>query len=434
MFVQLSGPSLWTLSAALEKKKERLFASCPAWRHSACRCKVFEHTSCAHLAREKERWWQRNLVEKKQIGGKKINLATAWTWSLVLTGLIQQSNPHVWCTDASGTSIYSLGRVLPGQRDGSLLWYKDLVKFLGNSSLKMVEHEAYPSMLRSANGWLFDVAHWWHSHCESQEDCPGRTHPFTASKVHSLHWDHVWTRWWGDVSEESTSTSWSKKDGHSNPFQAFGSACKLLHLSKRLQNKRSPGHSEIETPDNTEKLKSEDASVYRSCIGILCTCLQICHSASTWSDISQLVHQNPRTKRWWSWSTWLATWQVTLTNMSLWKGRACIQACFVTRNVKSLFLRSSVTQTGLQTETAEDRCLAAQFSMGDAWCTHHQGLKRSCHCRAQNRKHMLPLHLSWMPSSLGPFFVGYFKFAFSCICTSTHELDVEFCHVEVLDV
>ena len=25
--------------------------------------------------------------------------------------------------------------------------------------------------------------------------------------------------------------------------------CKLLHLSKRLQNKRSSGHSEIETPD-----------------------------------------------------------------------------------------------------------------------------------------------------------------------------------------
>ena len=45
--------------------------------------------------------------------------------------------------------------------------------------------------------------------------------------------------------------------------------CKLLHLSKRLQNKRSPGHSEIETPDNTEELKPQDASVYRSCIGIL---------------------------------------------------------------------------------------------------------------------------------------------------------------------
>ena len=44
---------------------------------------------------------------------------------------------------------------------------------------------------------------------------------------------------------------------------------KLLQLSKRLQNKRSPGHSEIETPDNTEELKPHDASVYRSCVGLL---------------------------------------------------------------------------------------------------------------------------------------------------------------------
>ena len=44
---------------------------------------------------------------------------------------------------------------------------------------------------------------------------------------------------------------------------------KLLQLSKQLQNKRSPGHSEIETPDNTEELKPHYASIYRSCVGIL---------------------------------------------------------------------------------------------------------------------------------------------------------------------
>ena len=45
--------------------------------------------------------------------------------------------------------------------------------------------------------------------------------------------------------------------------------CKLLHLLKRLQNKGSPGHSEIETPDNTEELKPGEASIYRSCVEIL---------------------------------------------------------------------------------------------------------------------------------------------------------------------
>ena len=48
----------------------------------------------------------------------------------------QEQPTRVRCTDASGISIsYSLGRVLPGQRDGSLLWHKDLVKFLEGSSL-----------------------------------------------------------------------------------------------------------------------------------------------------------------------------------------------------------------------------------------------------------------------------------------------------------
>lgn len=47
---------------------------------------------------------------------------------------VQQEVPtRVTCTaDAAGSSVsYSLGRVLPGQRDGSLLWYKDLAPFVG---------------------------------------------------------------------------------------------------------------------------------------------------------------------------------------------------------------------------------------------------------------------------------------------------------------
>ena len=45
--------------------------------------------------------------------------------------------------------------------------------------------------------------------------------------------------------------------------------CKLLQLSKRLQNKKSPGYSEIEIPDKSEELSAHDGSVYRSCVGIL---------------------------------------------------------------------------------------------------------------------------------------------------------------------
>ena len=73
----------------------------------------------------------------------------------------------------------------------------------------------------------------------------------------------------GDVPEEDTSTL-----GHGRMVirihpKHLDQLCKLLHLSKKLQNKKSPGHSEIETPDKSEELPQHEASVYRSCIGIL---------------------------------------------------------------------------------------------------------------------------------------------------------------------
>ena len=61
------------------------------------------------------------------------------------------------------------------------------------------------------------------------------------------------------------------------------------------------------------------------------------------------------------------------------------------------------------------------------------GCRRSCHCRAQNLKHMLSLQLSCMPFSSELFFVGCSKFAFSCICTWIHLQRVESCLVEVLE-
>ena len=84
-------------------------------------------------------------------------------------------------------------------------------------------------------------------------------------------------------------------------------------------------------------------------------------------------------------------------------------------------------QTGLLIETPEGQFLVVQSSMEDVF-THPRGLKRP------SLKHMLPLQLSWMPSSSEPFFVGYSKYAFSCICTWTHQLHGEFYHAKGLDV
>ena len=45
-----------------------------------------------------------------------------------------------------------------------------------------------------------------------------------------------------------------------------------------------------------------------------------------------------------------------------------------------------------------------------------------------------PAPLSWMPFSLGQSYVGYFRFAFSCISFWIHQLQGEFYHVVVLVV
>ena len=40
-------------------------------------------------------------------------------------------------------------------------------------------------------------------------------------------------------------------------------------MSQKLQCKKTPGHSEIENPDDSKELSAYDASVLRSCVGIL---------------------------------------------------------------------------------------------------------------------------------------------------------------------
>ena len=216
---------------------------------------------------------------------------------------VEQEQPaRVRCTNASGISIScSLGRVLPGQRDGSLLWHKDLVKFLADSSLKMVENEAYPSMLRSAKGDCLMLVHIDDilivgARKTVLEELPSLQAKYTVS-IEIMCGP-------GDEVTFLKKTHQLLEDGRMViriHLKHLGQLCKLLYLSKRLQNKRSPGHSEIETPDNIEELKPQDASVYRSCIGILLYLspdLPQCQYVIRY--LSTCVHQSPHKRRWWS--------------------------------------------------------------------------------------------------------------------------------------
>ena len=61
----------------------------------------------------------------------------------------QKELTEVVCIDASGAATnYVLGRVLPGQRNGSQMWRESFSKFL-QTELKIHECEPYPCLLKS---------------------------------------------------------------------------------------------------------------------------------------------------------------------------------------------------------------------------------------------------------------------------------------------
>ena len=61
----------------------------------------------------------------------------------------QRELTQVVCEDSGGNVFhYILGKVLPGQRNGSQMWHESFSSFL-RADLKIVECAAYPCLLRS---------------------------------------------------------------------------------------------------------------------------------------------------------------------------------------------------------------------------------------------------------------------------------------------
>ena len=181
----------------------------------------------------------------------------------------QEVDTRVTCTDASGNSVqYSLGRVLPGQRDGSLLWYKDLAKFVKECPLEMAELDAYPSILRSKNGDCFLMVHVDDLLIVGSRDTvmkqlvPSLQSKYAISiELMAKPGDEVtFLKRTHELLEDSRMVI---RVHHKHLDQL----CKLLCLSERLQCKKTPGHSEMEIPDKSPELNGQDASTYRTCVG-----------------------------------------------------------------------------------------------------------------------------------------------------------------------
>ena len=184
--------------------------------------------------------------------------------------VVQQCPTLVHTTDAGGTTrSFSLGRVLPGQRDGSLLWYKDITELL-KSQLDMTEHEPYPCVLATRDGSCAAMIHVddmliagrkgfimgkFLETMRSRYDISMQTIEKPGDEMNFLKRTHL-------LHEDGRLTI---KTHHKHISQL----CSLLGLNMKTQNKRSPGHADMDKEDTSSDLPASSATVFRTCVGIL---------------------------------------------------------------------------------------------------------------------------------------------------------------------
>ena len=160
--------------------------------------------------------------------------------------------------------------MLPGQRDGSLLWYRDLAKHVRQGPLDMKELDAYPSILKSKHGDCFLMVHVDDLLIVGSRDAVvKKLSPSSQSKY------EVSIEMMAKAADELTflkRTHELLEDGRMTVkvhHKHLDQLCKLLGFSKKLQSKKTPGHADMETPDNSTELGQHDDSLYRTCVGIL---------------------------------------------------------------------------------------------------------------------------------------------------------------------
>ena len=188
----------------------------------------------------------------------------------------QRELTQVVCEDAGGNvSHYILGKVLPGQRNGSQMWHESFSSFL-REDLRIVECAAYPFLLRT----------------ETTEDngrpaCLLLLHVDDVlclckrSYLESVLLPALKARY--KISHEMMAvegdelTFLKRRHMLMNDFElAIQSHPKhleklfeLLKIGRGLRPKKTPVHPMLDEDDKTELLDNQQASIYRSCIGIL---------------------------------------------------------------------------------------------------------------------------------------------------------------------
>ena len=172
----------------------------------------------------------------------------------------QQRPTIVNCQLADGQTLsYGLGKVLPGQRDGSLLWHQDLTNLL-KQQLGMFTHAPYPCVLKTADNACYVLIHVDDILVVGQRDyvlnkfvpCLENKYEISTQAIakpgDELHF----------LKRRMTLLSDSRLliQTHHKHVQQM---CDVLGLNKALQRKKSPGHAEMDQCDLSGEISPQDA-------------------------------------------------------------------------------------------------------------------------------------------------------------------------------
>ena len=167
------------------------------------------------------------------------------------------------------TRSFALGKVLPGQRDGSLLWYKAITAFL-KKNLDLEEHTPYPCVLKGKDNSCVVMIHVDDLLIAGKRSFVMGKFADEFRKVYDISMQCI--EWPGDEITFLKRHHVLHADGrltihthHKHVLQL----CSLLGLNAKNQNKKSPAHADIDLEDKSEDLSPGDATTFRTCVGSL---------------------------------------------------------------------------------------------------------------------------------------------------------------------
>ena len=182
----------------------------------------------------------------------------------------QETPTTVRCQLADGqTRDFSLGKVLPGQRDGSLLWHKAITGVL-KSELNMEVHEPYPCILKTPDNSCIVLIHVDDILVVGKRKFVMERLVKCLEKAYTISTQFLEKP--GDELSFLKRAMTMQNDGrltiqvHHKHVQHL---CDLLKLNPKLQNKKTPGHADMDQVDETKDLTQVQATTFRTCVGVL---------------------------------------------------------------------------------------------------------------------------------------------------------------------